>query len=377
MLFRSPFVNGQEVVAISTVSNPGIGITCDTLAAGIVTYTLTNETNVAFELTSLPSPTDYGNQTYEIGANNPTFYVYGGDTVEFDTSNVTPTPASHPFQIKIGNPFIEGEYQTGSAGALGPVATAQVVDGKDVEATGIASVFNNGGAGIITMTVPLTYDPIVKYYYIGENHETMRGEIKILDKRQDSAFKYYVNAQKSVGVAQTYKDITESGDSPDVVGVGSTSTFRLHRTYLDSVANGGVGINTININVSTTDTGEVTFTQTDINYQENHATIVQASDKQFAYDDGAGNVGAAQTYARPFLYMDGIDVPSSGSFNFTFAYDGNEQRNRTKSTDASAKIVTIGLEGAQFLSQDFPIKEEKNITVNIAAALERVYSDPA
>lgn len=371
-----PFVNGQEVVAIATVSDPGIGITCDTLAAGIVTYTLANETNVAFELDSLPSPPDYGNQTYTVGANNPTFYVYGGDTVEFDTSNITPTPASHPFQIKIGNPFVEGEYQTGSAGALGPVATAQVVDGKDVEATGIASVFNNGGSGIITMTVPLTYDPIVKYYYIGENHETMRGEIRILDKRQDSAFKYYVNAQKSVGVAQTYKDITESGDSPDVVGVGSTSTFRLHTTYLDSVANGGVGINTININVSSTDTGEVTFTQTDVNYQENHATIVQASDKQFAYEDGQGNVGSAQTYARPFLYMDGIDVPSNGSFNFTFAYDGNEQRNRSKSTDASAKIVTIGLEGAQFLSQDFPIREEKNITVNISAALERVYNDP-
>ena len=364
-----PFVNGQEVVAIATVTDPGIGITCDTLAAGTVDYTITNETNVAFELASLPTPPNYGNQTYTVGANNPTLYVYGGDIAMFDTSA---SGSSHPFQIKIGNPFVEGEYQTGTAGALGEVAAS----------SGIASVFNNGGGwgtndtGIVTMTVPEEYDPSVQYYYIGANHETMRGEIKILDKRQDSTFKYYVNAQKSVGVAQTYKDITESGDSPDVIGVGATSTFRLHRTYLDAVANGGVGINTININVSSTDTGEVTFTQTDINYQENHATIIQASDKQFAYDDGAGNVGAAQTYARPFLYMDGIDVPSNGTFNFTFAYDGNEQRNRTKSTDASAKIVTIGLEGAQFLSQDFPIKEEKNITVNIAAALERVYNDP-
>ena len=364
-----PFVNGQEVVAIATVSDPGIGITCDTLAAATVGYAITNESSVAFELISLPTPSDYGNQTYTIGANNPTLYVYGGDSATFDTSA---SGSSHPFYIKSGNPFVEGEYQTGSAGALGEVASS----------SGIASVFNNGGGwgtndtGIVTMTVPEEYDPSVQYYYIGENHETMRGEIKILDKRQDSAFKYYVNAQKSVGVAQTYKDITESGDSPDVIGVGVTSTFRLHTTYLDAVANGGVGINTIDLQVSSTDTGEVTFTQTDINYEENHATIVQASDKQFAYDDGSGNVGAAQTYARPFLYMDGIDVPSNGTFNFTFAYDGNEQRNRTKSTDASAKIVTIGLEGAQFLSQDFPIKEEKNITVNIAAALERVYNDP-
>ena len=205
----------------------------------------------------------------------------------------------------------------------------------------------------------------------------MRGEIKILDKRQDSTFKYYVNAQKSVGVAQTYRDISESGEHPNIIGVGSTSTFRLHYNYLDAVANAGVGINTILIQPSDNgNIGVVTFTLTDVNYQENNATIVQSSDKQFSYDDGAGNVGAAQTYSRPLIYMDGIDVPSNGTYNFTSAYDDNHQRNRSHSTDASAKIVTIGLEGAQYLSQDFPIKEEKNITVNIAAALERVYNDP-
>ena len=362
-----PFVNGQEVVAIATVTDPGIGITCDTLAAGIVTYTIDNESTQAYELTALPNPSDYGNQTYTIGENNPTLYVYGGDTAEFDTSAAG---SGHPFYIKVGNPFVEGEYQTGSAGAL-----------TGSEPAGIASVFNNGGGttpytGIVTMIVPSNYTTGTQYYYICGIHEAMRGEIKILDKRQDSAFKYYVNARKGDGNAQTYEDIIESGEHPNVVGVGSTSTFRLHRTYLDAVANGGVGINTIGLTTSTTHSGSVTFTQTDVNYQENHATIVQASDKQFAYDDGQGNVGTAQTYARPDIYMDGIDVPASGTFNFTFAYDDNHQRNRTHSTDASAKIVAIGLEGAQFLSQDFPIKKEKNITVNIAAALERVYNDP-
>jgi hypothetical protein len=370
-----PFVNGQEVVAIATVSDPGIGITCDTLAAGIVTYTIDNEGVSAYELISPGvEPAGYGNQTYTLGENNPTLYVYGGDTAEF---NITNAGTGHPFYIKIGNPFVEGEYQTGDAGALGEVAAS----------AGIASVFNNGGieggsAGIVTMVVPLNYTTGTQYYYICSNHEAMRGEIKILDKRQDSSFKYYVNAQKSVGVAQTYRDITESGDSPNIVGVGSTSTFRLHYTYLDAVANAGVGINTIAIQPSNNgNTGDVTFTQTDVNYQENNATIVQTSDKQFAFDDGQGNVGTAQTYARPFLYMDGIDVPSSGTFNFTFAYDSNKQRNRAEqdtkeSKDASAKIVTIGLGGAQFFSQDFPITNEKNITVNIAAALERVYNDP-
>ena len=286
--------------------------------------------------------------------------------------DITAAGTGHPFYIKIGNPFVEGEYQTADAGALGPVASS----------AGIASVYNNGGypggsgTGIITMTVPSDYDTSIQYYYICSNHEAMRGEIKILDKRQDSAFKYYVNARKVDGNPQTYEDITELGEHPNIVGVGSTSTFRLHNTYLDAVANGGVGINTINLSVSSTDVGDVTFTQTDVNYQENNATIVQTSEKQFAFDDGQGNVGTAQTYSRPEIYMDGIDVPASGTFNFTFAYDDNHQRNRVHSTDASAKIVTIGLQGAQYLSQDFPIKEEKNITVNIAAALERVYSDP-
>jgi len=371
-----PFVNGQEVVAIGTVSNPGIGITCDTLAAGIVTYTVDNNSQQSYYLSAAVDPADYGNQTYTIDPSgaNPTLYVYGGDTAVF---NITGAGSGHPFVIKRGNPFVAGEYQTAVEGALGEVAAS----------AGIASVFNNGGyddtglvtnnTGIITMTVPADYDTSVTYYYICSNHEAMRGEIKILDKKQDSPWKYYVNAQKSVGVGQSYSDITESGLHPNVIGVGSTSTFRLHYTYLDAVANGGVGINTIPLTVSVTDTGNVTFTQTDINYQENNATIVQTSDKQFAFDDGAGNVGAAQTYARPEIYMDGIDVPASGSFDFTFAYDGNHQRNRNHSTNASAKIVAIGLDGAQFLSQDFPIAKEKGITVNIAAALERVYTDPA
>ena len=368
-----PFVNGQEVVAIATVTDPGIGITCDTLAAGIVTYTLGNESTQAYELVSPGvDPSDYASKTYVLGENNPTLYVYGGDTAVFD---ITAAGSNHPFWIKVGNPFDETSYQTGTQGYL-----------TDSEPAGIASVINNGGyddegvttnnTGIVTMIVPEDYSPGTQYYYICSNHVAMRGEIKILDKRQDSAFKYYVNAQKSPGIGQTYSDITESGNSPNVVGVGSTSTFRLHRTYLDSVANGGVGINTIDLTVSTTDTGNVTFTQVDVNYQENNATVVQTSDKQFAFEDGQGNVGSAQTYSRPLLYMDGVDVPSGGRFDFTYAYDNNEQRNRTKSQAASAKIVTIGLAGAQFLSQDFPISNEKNVTVNISAALERVYSDP-
>ena len=202
------------------------------------------------------------------------------------------------------------------------------------------------------------------YYYICGNHPAMRGNVTILDKKQDSAFKYYVNAQKSAGVGQTYPDIAESGVHLSRVGIGSTSRFKLHSTYLDSVANGGVGVNTIALNVSTTNVGVVTFTQVDVNYEENNATVVRASGQQQSADGG------------PLVYIDGLDVPNDGEFGLTFDYDFNAQRDRQNGTDANCKVVAIGLEKGQFISQDFTITKQKGQTVQVSGALERVYNDP-
>ena len=110
---------------------------------------------------------------------------------------------------------------------------------------------------------------------------------------------YYVNAQKSVGVGQTYADITESGkNSPSisdaVSGVGVTNTFTLHNTYADAIF-GGVGVNTINVSPTTNaSTGVVTFRQLDVNFAETNATIVQSSTQQ-----SGGQI-----------YFDGVDVPT-------------------------------------------------------------------
>ena len=230
-------------------------------------------------------------------------------------------------------------------------------------AIGPNRVLNNGATtGVVTFTPDADGESgnDASYYYICADHPAMRGNITILDRKQDSAAKYYVNAQKSAGVGQTYPDITESGPHLSRVGVGLTTRFRLHETYLDAVANGGVGVNTISLNVSGSNTGVVTFTQVDVNYEENNATIVQTSKQQ-----SGGQI-----------YLDRIDVPSDGEFGVTFDYDFNAQRDRDDATNANVRAVAIGLENGQFVSAPFTIEKAKGQRISVTGALERVYNDP-
>ena len=334
-----PFVNGQEVVAIGTASDIGIGITCETLAAGIVTFETGRSGPNYYFFNVVPS--DYAGKSISSEAANPTIYVYGTDTAEFDLDALGISHANHPFYIK------EGSALTPVPGTGSSITDARVVG-------------NGATSGIVTFTPgAIEGGTSREYYYLCSSHSSMVGTIEILDKKQDSAWKYYVNAQKSAGVGQTYPDVVESGVSTTRVGVGSTSTLKLHYTYLDAVANGGVGINTINLTVSPT-AGVVTFTEVDVNYQENNATVVQTSTQQ-----PGGQI-----------YLDNIDVPASGSFGLTYDYDFNAQRGRTEKTDASARVVAIGLQRGQFVSQGFTITRNKGQSVSVTGALERVYSDP-
>jgi hypothetical protein len=187
---------------------------------------------------------------------------------------------------------------------------------------------------------------------------------------------YYVNAVKSVGVAQTYPDITESGDnSPgsttlDVVGAGQTDTFRLHNTYSDAVANNFAGINTIVLTAAGS-AGIITFTQLDVNFAENNATIVKT---------GATGGNTGEVDANTF--MDGIDIPDSGEITFSYDYESNDQRNRTpgnatNASDAAIRVVAVGLQTGQYASATASVTRAKNQAVSVTGALERVYSDPA
>lgn len=180
---------------------------------------------------------------------------------------------------------------------------------------------------------------------------------------------YYVNAftDPARTNAQTYDDINESGTNTPVssgnrIGIGATDRFRLHVTYADAVANNNLGINTISLTPSGT-AGIITFRQIDVNYSEANATIVQK-------EDG--------------VYIDAITVPGSGSYEFTYDYDKNSQRNRIPSGGADAsntyapnvRVVAVGLQTGQYATATAQITRSKGQTINVTGALERVYSDP-
>ena len=187
---------------------------------------------------------------------------------------------------------------------------------------------------------------------------------------------YYVNALKPGGLEQTYDDIEEFGDNDpgsttlNVFGIGQTTAFRLHNTYSDAVANGYAGINTITLTASGS-AGIVTFSQLDVNFAENNATIVKT---------GATGGNAGEVNANTFL--DGIDIPDSGEITFSYDYESNDQRNRTPGnlnnvSDAAIRVVAVGLGTGQYASATASITRAKNQAVSVTGALERVYSDPA
>ena len=187
---------------------------------------------------------------------------------------------------------------------------------------------------------------------------------------------YYVNALKPDGSEQTYVDIVESGDNAagstdlNVIGIGSTSSFRLHVTYSDAVANNYAGINTVALTASGT-AGIITFTQLDVNFAENNATIVKT-----------GATGGQAGEVNPNTFLDGIDIPDGGEITFSYDYESNDQRNRTPGTllnpsDAAIRVVAVGLGTGQYVAQTASITRAKNQAVSVTGALERVYSDPA
>jgi len=184
---------------------------------------------------------------------------------------------------------------------------------------------------------------------------------------------YYLNVQKTAGVAQTYRDITESGtnnpsSSENVIGVGITQTFALHSSYADAVY-ANVGIRTVQLTVDTETVGVVTFRQLDVNYSESNATVIQSSDKQ-----SGGQI-----------YFDGVDIPDSGTFQITYDYDSNSQRNRIPGNadntggnfDPRLKVVAVGLQTGQFAQATATLTRTKSQSITVTGPLERVYSDPA
>jgi hypothetical protein len=246
--------------------------------------------------------------------------------------------------IDATNEFIVG------GGVNHPFVTGQKVVAISTEATA-------GGIGIAATT---TFDPRT----LGPQGQGITTGV------------YYLNVVKSVGVAQTYIDITESGDNApgsstlNVIGVGQTSAFKLHNSYSDAIANNYAGINTVVLTASGT-AGVVTFTQIDVNFSENNATIVKS-----------GSTGGQVGEVNANTFMDGIDIPANGEITFSYDYESNDQRNRTPGnasnvSDAAIRVVAVGLQTGQYASATASITRAKNQAVSVTGALERVYSNPA
>lgn len=85
--------------------------------------------------------------------------------------------------------------------------------------------------------------------------------------------------------------------------------------------------------------------------------------------------------AGAILVQDKDGNPIEGTYtgspvNFTFAYDTNTQGGRTAGTDASIKLVGLGLAGGQYIDVDTSITRSAGQSILLAPAQERNYINP-
>ncbi|MBS4020233.1 MAG: hypothetical protein KGZ68_18575 [Dechloromonas sp.] len=115
--------------------------------------------------------------------------------------------------------------------------------------------------------------------------------------------------------------------------------------------------------------------------------FVSAGTINFGANAGAGDFIYRAFFADGYGTASAVIVndkdgnPIQGTFTgasvpFSFAYDSNSQGGRTPGTNASVKLVGLGLDGGQFASVDFTITRSQGINVLLAPALERNYNNP-
>lgn len=70
------------------------------------------------------------------------------------------------------------------------------------------------------------------------------------------------------------------------------------------------------------------------------------------------------------------NVGGAASRQYSYDYDGNTDGGRTAGTDASCKLIGIGLDTAQYVITSVTIQRAKGQSFTMTAALERNYSNP-
>lgn len=87
--------------------------------------------------------------------------------------------------------------------------------------------------------------------------------------------------------------------------------------------------------------------------------------------------GVVSLLATPPLYA-GAErtVNASDELVFSYAYDGNTQKDRVSGDDVAINVRAIGLESGQWVQQTATIAEVNNNPVSVISAVERNYSNP-
>jgi hypothetical protein len=62
---------------------------------------------------------------------------------------------------------------------------------------------------------------------------------------------------------------------------------------------------------------------------------------------------------------------------FSYAYDGNTQKDRAISTDVAVSIRALGLETGSWVETTGTIAKQDTNAFSVVSAVERNYSDPA
>jgi len=88
--------------------------------------------------------------------------------------------------------------------------------------------------------------------------------------------------------------------------------------------------------------------------------------------------GVASILATPPLYQGSErTVNATDEVVFTYAYDGNTQKDRVSGEDVAINVRAIGLESGQWVQQTATIAEVNNNPVSVISAVERNYDNPA
>lgn len=115
--------------------------------------------------------------------------------------------------------------------------------------------------------------------------------------------------------------------------------------------------------------------------------FVAAGTINFGSQAGAGDFKYWMYFTSGFdtagaiIVQDKDGNPIEGTYtgspvSFTFAYDTNTQGGRTAGTDASIKLVGLGLEGGQYIDVDTVIQRSAGQNILLAPAQERNYINP-